>query len=211
MEISRPKIPVVLLVISVILLILGLLAGPFINSRATPEQLADNVLLNAIPFVLIFVSILLLFISVIVIVGSMLNHNVPPRIYKIIESILIAGIVLGVLGMFQPWVFAAYKYGFILLLVSLLLFMVWSHVAPRSELVQDLQVLREIRGGNMHSVRVGRCVGDAVIAENDGTRPPAAPKPAGRTPRELATGNPHGRSPAEARRRAAASSARRGP
>ena len=146
MEISRPKIPVVLLVISVICLILGLLAGPFINSRATPEQLADNVLLNAIPFVLIFVSILLLFISVIVIVGSMLNHNVPPRIYKIIESILIAGIVLGVIGMFQPWVFTAYKYGFVLLLVSLLLFMVWSHVAPRSELVQEEETDMSIEG-----------------------------------------------------------------
>ena len=137
MELSRPRIPVVLLVLVVVLLILGLLAGPFISARTTPEQLADNVLLSAIPFLLIFVSILLAFISVIVIVGSMLNYNVPPRIYKIIESILIAGIVLGVIGMFQPWVFEAYKYGFILLLVSLLLFMVWSHVAPRSELVQE--------------------------------------------------------------------------
>ena len=146
MELSRPKIPVVLLVVAVILLILGLLAGPFINARATPEQLADNVLLNAIPFVLIFVAILLGFISVIVILGSMLNHNVPPRIYKIIESILIAGIVLGVIGMFQPWVFDAYKYGFVLLLVSLLLFIVWSHVAPRSEQVQEDETSTIIEG-----------------------------------------------------------------
>lgn len=146
MELSRPKIPVVLLVLVVLLLILGLLAGPFISARTTPEQLADNVLLNAIPFLLIFVSILLAFISVIVIVGSMLNHNVPARIYKIIESILIAGIVLGVIGMFQPWLFQAYKYGFVLLLVSLLLFMVWNHVAPRSELVQEEETSSLIEG-----------------------------------------------------------------
>ncbi|MCJ7534156.1 MAG: hypothetical protein WA997_15210 [Anaerolineales bacterium] len=137
MKLSRPKVPVVLLVIIVVLFILGLLAGPFISSRTTPEQLADNVLLNAIPFLLIFVSILLAFIALIVAVGSMLNNNVPARIYKIIESLLIAGIVLGVVGMFQPWVFNAYKYGFMLLLFSLLIFMVWSHVAPRQEMVQQ--------------------------------------------------------------------------
>jgi len=137
MKLSRQKVPVVLLVIIVVLFILGLLAGPLISSRTTPEQLADNVLLNAIPFLLIFVSILLAFIALIVAVGSMLNNNVPARIYKIIESLLIAGIVLGVVGMFQPWVFNAYKYGFMLLLFSLLIFMVWSHVAPRQEMVQQ--------------------------------------------------------------------------
>ena len=155
MKLSRPKVPVILLVIIVVLFILGLLAGPFISSRATPEQLADNVLLNAIPFLLIFVSILLAFITVIVIVGSMLNHNVPPRIYKIIESLLIAGIVLGVIGMFQPWLFQAYKYGFLLLLVSLLLFMVWSHVAPRSELVQEEEETGTVLEGTPDTIQSG--------------------------------------------------------
>jgi hypothetical protein len=137
MQVSRPSIPIALPIIIVVLLILGLLAGPFIESRTTELQRADNVLLNAIPFVLIFVAILLTFILLIIIIGSMLNNNVPPRIYKIIESILIAGIILGVLGMFQPWVFAAYKYGFVLLLVSILLFIVWSHVAPQRETLQQ--------------------------------------------------------------------------
>lgn len=137
MELSRPRIPIVLIIVIVVSLVLGLLAGPFINSRTTPEQLADNVLLSAIPFLLIFVAILLTFISLIVVVGSMLNNNVPARIYKIIESILIAGIVLGVLGMFQPWLFYGYKYGFILLLFSLLLFIVWSHISPRRETLEQ--------------------------------------------------------------------------
>jgi hypothetical protein len=73
----------------------------------------------------------------IIILGGMLNDNVPPRIYKIIESILIAGIVFGVIGMFQPWLFLAYKYGFIILLISVLLFIVWSHVSPLKEGVQE--------------------------------------------------------------------------
>ncbi len=137
MQVSRPRIPIALPIIIVVLLVLGLLAGPFIESRTTEQQRADNVLLNAIPFVLIFVAILLTFILLIIILGSMLNNNVPPRIYKIIESILIAGIILGVLGMFQPWIFVAYKYGFVLLLVSILLFIVWSHVSPRRETLQQ--------------------------------------------------------------------------
>ncbi len=137
MKVSRPHIPVTLPIIIVVLLVLGLLAGPFIESRTTEQQRVDNVLLNAIPFVLIFVAILLTFILLIVILSSMLNNNVPPRIYKIIESILIAGIIFGVLGMFQPWIFEAYKYGFVVLLVSILLFIVWSHVSPRREALRQ--------------------------------------------------------------------------
>jgi len=137
MQLSRPRIPITMPIIIVVLLILGYLAGPFIQSRTTEEQLADNVFLNAIPFLLIFVAILLTFILLIIILGGMLNDNVPPRIYKIIESILIAGIVFGVIGMFQPWLFLAYKYGFIILLISVLLFIVWSHVSPLKEGVQE--------------------------------------------------------------------------
>jgi len=39
--------------------------------------------------------------------------------------------------MFQPWLFDGYKYGFVLLLISLVLFMVWSHVSPRRETLQQ--------------------------------------------------------------------------
>ncbi|UCE00798.1 MAG: hypothetical protein JSV42_08815 [Chloroflexota bacterium] len=154
MAVSRPRIPIALPIIIIVLLILGFLAGPFIESRTTEQQLADNVLLNAIPFLLIFVAILLTYILLIVILGSMLNNNVPPRVYKIIESILIAGIVLGVVGMFQPWVFLAYKYGFVLLLASILLFIVWSHVSPRREAIQQEEgpgALSEAKSNNVES------------------------------------------------------------
>jgi hypothetical protein len=136
MQVSRPRIPITIPIIIVVFLILGFLAGPFIQSRTTEQQRADNILWDAIPFLLIFIAILLVYILFIIIVGSMLNNNVPQRIYKIIESILIAGIVLGVVGMFQPWVFSAYKYGFVLLLISVLLFIVWSHVAPKGDNLQ---------------------------------------------------------------------------
>jgi hypothetical protein len=128
---TRLHVPIGLPIAILILLGLGLLAGPFIHARATPEQLADNVILSALPFVLIFVSIILTFIMLIVILGGLLNNKVSKRVYQVIEWALIAGIVLGILGMFQPWLFAAYRYGFGLLLVSTLGFIAWSHVTPR--------------------------------------------------------------------------------
>lgn len=131
MEKIRPRVPVALLIAILVTLISGLLAGPFITARATPEQLAENVLLNAIPFILIFVSIILAFITLIVLVGNIFNNNISRRSHRIVESILIAGIVLGIFGMFQPWVFLAYRYGFIVLLVSTLGFILWSHIIPR--------------------------------------------------------------------------------
>jgi hypothetical protein len=137
MKVSRPRIPITIPIIIVGLLILGFLAGPFIQSRTTEQQRVDNVFLNAIPFLLIFIAILFTFILLIIIIGSMLNNYVPARIYKIVESILITGIVLGVIGMFQPWFFLGYKYGFVLLLVSVLLFIVWNHVSPIGEILQE--------------------------------------------------------------------------
>ncbi len=41
--------------------------------------------------------------------ASVLNDNISPRIYRVIETVLIAGIVLGIFGMFQPWLIILYK------------------------------------------------------------------------------------------------------
>ena len=80
---------------AVVILILGLLVGPIIQSRATEEQLAQNVLLSALPFILVFVSIILAFMTLIWIIANLLNGRVSPRIYRPIELLLIAGIALG--------------------------------------------------------------------------------------------------------------------
>jgi hypothetical protein len=116
---------------------LSWLRRPFIQNRATPEQLASNVLLSAIPFILIFVAIILFFITLIVLIATALSNNISVRAYRIVESILIAGIILGIVGMFQPWLFEANKYGFLVLLFSTLSFIVWSHVSPRREEIQE--------------------------------------------------------------------------
>ena len=137
MEVSRPRVPVTLLIVIAVLLILGFVAGRYINATMTEEQLADNIFINAIPFVLIFAAIILGFIAIIYVVASMLDNNISKRAHRIVEQILIVGIVLGVVGMFQPWIFEGYKYGFVLLLISTLSFILWSHVTPKRELLQE--------------------------------------------------------------------------
>ena len=137
MKLSRPRIPVTLPVIIGLLIVLGIVAGPLIRSNFTEEQRAANVLLEALPFILIFVAIILTFITLIILTASMLNHNIPRSTYRLVERIIIAGIVGGVIGMFQPWWFLAYKYGFVVLLVSTLAFILWSHIQPRGVYRQE--------------------------------------------------------------------------
>lgn len=98
-----------------------------------PEQTKNSVLFQAIPFFMAFVGVLLLFILLIVLVALRFNGNVPRRTYKGIENLCIAGILFGTVCMFNPWSVIPYRYGFILLLASLLTFILWSHVtAPRA-------------------------------------------------------------------------------
>ena len=134
---TRFRFPYGLIISAVVLLILGMVAGPLLRSGATEEELAKNALLSAIPFILIFVSILLGFITVINIVAQLLSDNINPQLYKIIEGIIIAGIVLGVVGLFQPWKMVFFRYGFNVLLISTLSFILWSHVRPRGEQRQE--------------------------------------------------------------------------
>ena len=129
----RSVVPVKLLIVAAVLLVLGLVAGPVIQALATPQQLGENVLLNAIPFILIFVAILLTFIALIVVVARLLNGRISASIHRPIELLLIAGIVLGVIALFQPWTYVLYGIGFHVLLVSVLGFTLWSHIVPKRE------------------------------------------------------------------------------
>lgn len=132
MYITRLRIPIWLPITIVLLVILGFAAEPFIQANATEEQLAQNVLLSAIPFILVFVAIILAFITLILIAARLLDGNISRRQYRPVELSLIGGIVLGIFFMFQPWVFALFKIGFFVLLISTLGFILWSHVTPKS-------------------------------------------------------------------------------
>lgn len=137
MPLSRPRIPFGLLISVVILLILGRIAGPLIRSNFTEEERAANVLLEALPFILTFVAIILTFITLISLVASVLNDNIARRTHQIVERIIMFGIMGGVIGMFQPWWFSVYKQSFMILLISTLAFILWSHIRPKRELRQS--------------------------------------------------------------------------
>lgn len=142
----RPRAPLALPAIAVALIVLGFAASRLIPTMVTEQQLATNVLLSAIPFILIFVGILLLYITLIVLVASSLNGVVSQRAFRVITRVIIAGILLGIVGMFQPWAMAFYTRGFTVLLISTLAYILWSHVTPAFEDVQE-----EARGGHLTS------------------------------------------------------------
>lgn len=86
--------------------------------------------MNALYFILGFLVILGLFIFFIRRLAQRLDNKISHDRFAHIERLIIAGIVIGVVSMFQPWLFIGYKYGFLLLLFSTLAFIVWSHVTP---------------------------------------------------------------------------------
>jgi lipoprotein signal peptidase len=124
----RPLIPVKLLVAAAVVFGLSFTARPLIDALVPQEKATSDVLIIAIPFLLIFVPIILSYMAVIVFVGKLLRERIPERAYRAIEYVFIAGIALGILSMFQPWLFALFKIGFLVLLASTLGFILWSHV-----------------------------------------------------------------------------------
>jgi hypothetical protein len=116
---------------AIIAVLIGLLFPPLVGSLAS-ETVRNGVLFQSIPFVAFFVGILLLFILLIVLAARRFDNRIPNRAYRPIETVIVAGIVVGVVMLFQPFAFAPYKYGFLVLLASTLLFILWSHVVPKS-------------------------------------------------------------------------------
>jgi hypothetical protein len=55
------------------------------------------------------------------------------KTYRRVERTIIALMLVGIAGMFQPMAIGLYRYGFLLLLLSTILFIIISHVAPKPE------------------------------------------------------------------------------
>jgi uncharacterized protein YacL len=140
MEKKRIHLPLWLPITIIILFVLGFAAIPLIHRIFTEKQLTNNVLLAAIPFILIFVAIILVFIMLIVLAVQFFSNRVSQRTFRILEYAGIAGIVLGILGIFQPWSLQAYHYGFLLLLFSTLFYILWSHISPWEEVAEEAEL-----------------------------------------------------------------------
>jgi hypothetical protein len=93
--------------------------------------------MQAVFFIVGFVAIIVAFILFIIFLAKRLNGRVPRPMYNVVEKIIIAGILLGIFGMFQPWIHLGFRVGFHLLLFSTLAFIVWSHITPQAEHYQE--------------------------------------------------------------------------
>jgi hypothetical protein len=83
-------------------------------------------------FIVSFVAIIVAFIFFIVFLAKRLNGKVTQSTYNLVEKIIIGGIVLGIVGMFQPWIHLGFRLGFHVLLISTLAYIVWSHITPQA-------------------------------------------------------------------------------
>jgi len=92
-------------------------------------------LFDVVPYWFIFAFVLFIvgFGFLIGYSSKKLSGNISGRLFALIEGLLIAGIVGGVIFMFQPWSLALYGLGFHILLVSVLSFTLWSHITPKHE------------------------------------------------------------------------------
>lgn len=130
MSAGRKRLLLILLGLAVVLWVAAIVLAPIMEGLPA-ETRANNTILSGIPFILTFIGIIIAFIDFIIFMATLLNHNISGDIYRPVERLLIGGIVLGIVGMFQPFVLALYTYGFLLLLVSTLGFIFWSHIVPR--------------------------------------------------------------------------------
>jgi hypothetical protein len=121
---------------ALIVVLFGQIFVPF-SSVFLSEDTRNGVLVQSIPFVTIFIGILLLFILTIALVALRFNSKIPGRSYHGVEYTVVAGIVIGVICLFQSWSIVPYRYGFILLLGSTLGFILWSHVVPSSAKIDE--------------------------------------------------------------------------
>lgn len=107
-----------------------LVAVFLILNRVLPPRLPEDTA-QWVSFFTILLAILSAFICFIAFASRLLSGRVPERFFGIVEIILIAGIVLGILGMFQPWVQTLYPIGFIVLFSSTWMFTLWGYVTPK--------------------------------------------------------------------------------
>jgi len=78
------------------------------------------------------IAILAGFICFISFMARLLSGRISERLFGILEKLLIAGILLGIAGMFQPWVPVLYPAGFIVLFAATWIFTLWGYIVPKS-------------------------------------------------------------------------------
>jgi len=133
---KRFRPPYKLLVVVVILLAIGFLILPA-ATKAPDKITAMTVLISGIPFLFVFVAILLTYISLIIIIQRYYSGYMPEKRFNWLFFTCMGGIVIGILFMFQPFRQPLYPLGFLILLFSLLSFIAVSHITPRRKIAEE--------------------------------------------------------------------------
>jgi hypothetical protein len=87
---------------------------------------------QAVAFFTVLVAILSGYICFIAFMSRLLSGRVPERLFVLLERFFIVAILLGIAGMFQPWVPVFYPLGFVLLFAATWVFTLWGYVIPKS-------------------------------------------------------------------------------
>ncbi|GAB1421264.1 hypothetical protein MASR2M15_14180 [Anaerolineales bacterium] len=95
-------------------------------------DVTDDVLIQAIPFIAIFIGILMLFIMLIAFIAIRLHKRISHRYHRLIELTLVIGILFALVSTFQSINMVGFSYGFLLLFIMWLSFTLWTHITPRS-------------------------------------------------------------------------------
>jgi hypothetical protein len=132
---KRFRPPYKLLAIALVLLIIGFVALP-LTSKPPAKVTPTTVLITGIPFLFVFVAILLTYIALIVTFSRYYSGYVSEKRFNPFFYTCMGGIVLGVIMMFQPFVQSFYTIGFLVLLFSLLSFMIVGHIVPKKEMTE---------------------------------------------------------------------------
>jgi hypothetical protein len=86
---------------------------------------------QAVRFFATLIAILSGYICFITFMSRLLAGRISERLFGWLEKLFVAGILLGIAGMFQPWVPTFYPAGFLLLFAATWIFTLWGYVVPK--------------------------------------------------------------------------------
>lgn len=87
---------------------------------------------QTVAFFTVLIAILSGYICFIAFIARLLSGRISERVFGLLEKLFVAGILLGIAGMFQPWVPVFYPLGFVALFAATWIFTIWGYVIPKS-------------------------------------------------------------------------------
>jgi hypothetical protein len=114
------------------LIVGAVLVAIFVALRLILPELLSPEAGQAAAFFTVLAAILSGYICFIAFMSRLLSGRVPERLFVLLERLLVVGILLGIAGMFQPWVPVLYPLGVVLLFAATWIFTLWGYVIPKS-------------------------------------------------------------------------------